>query len=193
MAFDRIVVSTDDEKIAEVARQFGAETPFVRPAEISGDRTATAIVVHHAISWIEAHERAVDYACAIYATAPFVDGEILREGFDILRDSQADYAFSVTTFPAPIARAFKIGSTGHLEAYSPEALEKHSQDLEEAYHDAGQFYWGRPSAFAGDAASRLAASVPIVLPRYRVQDIDTEEDWRRAEYIYRAWRETRQT
>ena len=131
----------------------------------------------------------IDYACAIYATAPFVDAAILRHGFDIIRKAGTDYAFSVTSFPAPIMRAFRIGTNGRLEAYFPKDLEKHSQHFAEAYHDAGQFYWGRPRAFAGTAAERLAATAPIILPRHRVQDIDTEEDWLRAEYLYRAWTE----
>lgn len=187
--FEHVVVSTDDEEIAEVARQHGAETPFLRPAEISDDRTATAPVVAHAIRWFEESGGTIDYACAIYATAPFVDAAILRHGFDIIREAGTDYAFSVTSFPAPIMRAFRIGANGRLEAYFPKDLEKHSQDFAEAYHDAGQFYWGRPRAFAGTAAERLAATAPIILPRHRVQDIDTEEDWLRAEYLYRAWTE----
>lgn len=187
--FEHVIVSTDDEEIAEVARQHGAETPFLRPAEISGDRTATAPVVAHAIRWFEESGGTIDYACAIYATAPFVDAAILRHGFDIIREAGTDYAFSVTSFPAPIMRAFRIGANGRLEAYFPKDLEKHSQDFADAYHDAGQFYWGRPCAFAGTAAERLAATAPIILPRHRVQDIDTEEDWLRAEYLYRAWTE----
>ena len=187
--FEHVIVSTDDEEIAEVARQHGAETPFLRPAEISDDRTATAPVIAHAIRWFEERGETIDYACAIYATAPFVDAAILRHGFDIIRKAGTDYAFSVTSFPAPIMRAFRIGTNGRLEAYFPKDLEKHSQHFAEAYHDAGQFYWGRPRAFAGTAAERLAATAPIILPRHRVQDIDTEEDWLRAEYLYRAWTE----
>ena len=190
--FDRVLVSTDDEEIAEVARAEGAEVPFMRPAEISGDKTPTAEVVDHAIRWFGEQGESIDYACSIYATAPFVDSAILRKGFDIIREEAADYAFSVTTFPAPIMRAFRIGANGRLEAWFPKDLEKRSQDFAEAYHDAGQFYWGRPHAFAGTAAERLAAAVPIILPRHRVQDIDTEEDWVRAEYLYRAWEETGQ-
>ena len=184
--FDRIVVSTDDEKIAEVARKWGAATPFLRPAELADDITGTDAVTRHAIDWIAMHEGPVDVACCLYATAPFIDAKTLRRGLEKLQAEGAAFAMSVTTFPFPIQRALRITAAGRLEPVNPESIMARSQDLEEAWHDAGQFYWGRPSIFALSAAARLAAAVPVRLPRYRVQDIDTEEDWRRAELMFEA-------
>jgi pseudaminic acid cytidylyltransferase len=186
--FDRIVVSTDDAEIADVARSLGAETPFVRPAELSDDYCTTVAVIKHAIGWVNEHWGSVDYACCIYATAPFVQAGYLREGHEKLMASGKSYAFSVTSFPFPIQRAVKINADGCVEMFYPENYLTRSQDLEEAYHDAGQFYWGRANAFLNEEVFFSPASVPVLLPRYLVQDIDTIEDWRRAEYMHQALR-----
>jgi pseudaminic acid cytidylyltransferase len=184
--FDRIIVSTDDEEIAEVARAEGAETPFVRPSGISDDMTGTDPVVIHAMDWCAKHDRPVDYACCIYATAPFVDGPTLKRGYEEMIGAGAHFAMSVTSFAFPIQRALRITAEGRMEAIMPDLLPARSQDLEEAWHDAGQFYWGSRDAFASDIVDQLSLAVPIVLPRHMVQDIDTLEDWTRAELMYRA-------
>jgi pseudaminic acid cytidylyltransferase len=188
--FDRVIVSTDDEEIAEVSRQYGADTPFLRPKELADDYTGTNAVVKHAITWCANHGASVEYACCIYATAPFVQPQYLREGFDKLLVSGRSFAFSVTSYPSPIQRSLRITEDGGVEAIWPENIFKRSQDLEEAYHDAGQFYWGRVDAFLRDVLAFSPASVPVVLPRHLVQDIDTLEDWTRAELMFAAWRQT---
>ena len=124
------------------------------------------------------------HACCIYATAPFVQARFLREGFEKLVASGRSFAFSVTSFPFPIQRALRITEEGSIEAIWPENIFKRSQDLEEAYHDAGQFYWGRAEAFLKDVLTYSRASVPVLLPRELVQDIDTPEDWRQAELLF---------
>jgi N-acylneuraminate cytidylyltransferase len=184
--FDRIVVSTDDPEIAEAARACGAETPFLRPAELADDHGGVAPVVRHAIEELGSSS-AVDLACLIYPTAPTLRPEFLREGFEALtaRPDKA-YALSVTSFPAPIQRGLRITPEGALAALHPEHRQTRSQDLEPAYHDAAQFCWGRTEAWLGGAPIFSEASLPVVLPRWLVQDVDTPEDWRRAELMFAA-------
>ena len=185
--FDRIIVSTDDEEIAAVSRAEGADVPFMRPPELSGDHTATVDVVRHAADWAAANIGPVDFVCCIYPTAVFVDGETLKRGFDEMRAAGTDYAVSVVRYSAPIERAMRITDKGRLAAVNIEGMAMRSQDIEEVCHDAGQFYWGSPAAFAATQAERIARAVPVILPRTRVQDIDTEEDWLNAELLYRTF------
>lgn len=179
--FNQVVVSTDDAEIAELARHHGAQVPFIRPAALSDDHTGTTAVIAHAIDWLGAQGEAPEQVCCLYATAPFVTAEDLRTGLEVLTDSDADYAFSVTRYAFPIQRAIRINSAERIEMFNPEHFNTRSQDLEEAFHDAGQFYWGRASAWRNNTAIFAPTSSPILLPRYRVQDIDTEEDWLDAE------------
>jgi pseudaminic acid cytidylyltransferase len=182
--FDKIIVSTDNEEIAEVARTYGAEAPFVRPPELSNDHAGTIPVIAHAIEWIKSSGRNVDKACCIYATAPFVLATDLQHGLELLKNSKADYAFSVTSFPFPIQRAIRITSENRVQMFQPDNFNTRSQDLEEAWHDAGQFYWGKAEAWLSHKQVFGETAVPVKLPRYRVQDIDTSEDWQRAEYMF---------
>lgn len=184
--FDRIIVSTDDEEIASVSQHYGAEVPFMRPAELSDDYTGTNAVTKHALDWLNANGQHVDYACCIYATAPFIQMRYLKEGYERLLGSGKLFVFSVTSFPFPIQRAIKINKQGEVVAFHPENYYVRSQDLEEAFHDAGQFYWGRAEAFLEDVMPYSPVSLPVILPRHLVQDIDTPEDWLRAEYMYQV-------
>lgn len=185
--FERVIVSTDDTDIAEVAKRWGAEVPFMRPPELADAYTGTNAVVKHAIQWLREHEAAVALACCIYATAPFLRVRYLQDGLRRLEESGAhDFAFSVTSFPFPIQRAIRIRTGDGVEPFFAEHIGSRSQDLEEAYHDAGQFYWGRADAFLDDRPLFSPRSLPVVLPRHLVQDIDTPEDWTRAELMYAA-------
>jgi len=184
--FDQVIVSTDDEEIADVARRYGATVPFVRPAELSDDHTGTIPVIRHAIEWVNAQGQSVEQACCLYATAPFVSPDDIRRGFDTLLDTGSDYAFSVTSYAFPIQRAIRLNAEGRVEMFNPEHLNTRSQDLEEAFHDAGQFYWGKADAWLQGRMIFSPASVPVALPRHRVQDIDTPEDWVRAEWLFKA-------
>lgn len=179
--FDHVIVSTDDAEITDVAREYGAQVPFLRPAALSDDLTGTTAVVEHAINWFAACGQAPDQVCCLYATAPFVSSEDLRNGLKVLTESEADYAFAVTSYAFPIQRAIRITADQHIEMFNPEHFNSRSQDLEQAYHDAGQFYWGRATAWLKNRAIFSPTSSPVVLPRHRVQDIDTEEDWLDAE------------
>lgn len=186
--FDRVVVSTDDEEIAAVAADLGAEVPFLRPDELAGDYAGTNVVVAHAVDWFTAQGARCDTAACIYATAPFLTPEVVRYGAELLDSSDASFVVTVTSFPFPIQRALRIAGSGGTEMFFPEHRMTRSQDLEEAYHDAGQLYWGRAEAFRSGEPLFSASTRPLVLPRSRVQDIDTPEDWERAEAMYRAFR-----
>lgn len=185
--FDRIIVSTDDPEIAEVAKAYGAEAPFIRPSDLSNDHIGTIPVIAHAISWCNANDQQVNEACCIYATAPFVQAQDLQEGFNVLHESDADYVVSVTDFPFPIQRALRINAERKVEMIQPEHIYTRSQDLEEAWHDAGQFYWGKASSWLENKSIFSNKTFPIILPRERVQDIDTIEDWKVAELKYRIF------
>lgn len=184
--FDRIVVSTDDKEIAAVARQCGAETPFMRPEELADDHAGTIPVIHHAVDWFFASGQRPDAVCCLYATAPFVTPADLQRGLFALQAEACDYAFSVASYAFPIERAIRIRGDGRVEMFQPEHFHTRSQDLVEAFHDAGQFYWGSADAWAAERPIFSIEAVPIVLPRYRVQDIDTPEDWTRAEWLFKA-------
>ena len=184
--FDHIVVSTDDMEISEVAKAYGAEVPFMRPAALSDDHTGTSPVVAHAIEWYRAQGDMPDPVCCIYATAPFVSAADLQRGLQLLTDCGSDFAFSVTRYAFPIQRAIKLTEEGRVQMFQPEHFNTRSQDLEEALHDAGQFYWGRAAAWIADKPVFSTDAMPVILPRHRVQDIDTPEDWERAEWMFKA-------
>lgn len=187
--FDAVIVSTDDADIAAVARASGAEVPFMRPAELSDDHTGTIPVIRHAVDWIAQAGRRPDKVCCLYATAPFVRPDDLRRGLEVLDASGADYAFSVTSYAFPIQRALRMTSQGRVAMFHPEHFGSRSQDLEEAFHDAGQFYWGRTEAWLEGRVIFSPQAAPVVLPRHRVQDIDTPEDWERAQWLFKALRD----
>jgi N-acylneuraminate cytidylyltransferase len=189
--FDQVVVSTDDAEIADVARQYGASVPFMRPAELSDDYTGTLPVIRHAIEWFNGQGQTVEQVCCLYATAPFVCVEDIQRGLQILEETGSDYAFSVTSYAFPIQRAIRLTEQGRVEMFSPEHFNTRSQDLEEAYHDAGQFYWGRASAWLQGKMIFSPDSAPVLLPRHRVQDIDTPDDWLRAEWMCKAMQQAK--
>ena len=189
--FDHVIVSTDDNEIKVVAKKYGAKVPFVRPDELSSDYVGTIPVIKHAIEWMENHNNYIENVCCLYATAPFIKSEILTKAYQQLKDSSTDYCFSVTSFTFPIQRAIKIVQGDKVDMFYPEYFNKQSQDLEEAYHDAGQFYWGKAQAFKDELRLFSEIATPYILPRYLVQDIDTMEDWIRAEAMYKALQKLR--
>ena len=189
--FDAVLVSTDDEEIAEVARAAGAQVPFLRTDALADDFTGVVPVIAHAVTAFEdASGQAVELSCAIYATAPFVQAGDIRAGHDALVASPGqDYAISVTPFAFPVQRALKRVETDAgpgLAPMQPEFIASRSQDLEPAFHDAAHFFWARRKALAGQAPVFSPKSIPIeIAPKY-VQDIDTPEDWARAELMFAA-------
>ena len=184
--FDQVIVSTDDPEIAVIAKEYGATVPFLRPAELSDDHCGTVPVVQHAIDWFEKNAERPTSICCLYATAPFVQVLDLQLGYQTLINQECDFAFSVTSFAFPIQRALWKTDSNRVKMIRPEHLLTRSQDLQEAYHDAGQFYWGTLNAWVNGKSIFDQGSAPIVLPRYRVQDIDTKEDWIRAEMMFQV-------
>jgi pseudaminic acid cytidylyltransferase len=184
--FDRVVVSTDSDDIAGVARDHGAETPFLRPPELSDDLTPTAPVLLHALDWFEKNGQQFENLCCVYATAAFVRSEDLRQGLDILLQHRVSSVFSVTSYQFPIFRALRIDVAGRLSMYWPEHEMTRSQDLPAAYHDAAQFYWLHVEDFRRNKCIYTSDAMPVVIPRYRAQDVDTPEDWDMAERMFLA-------
>lgn len=182
--FERIVVSTDDDEIAEVAERFGAEVPFRRSADLADDYTPTVPVIADAIARLGVPPRTP--VCCLYATSPFVAPADLSRGLIRLEETDAPFVLSVTTFPFPIQRALRRSRSGNVEMLHPEQMQTRSQDLEEAWHDAGQFYWGRAKSWATRPWVFDSGTQGVAVPRHRVQDIDTEEDWQRAERMMRG-------
>lgn len=186
---ERVVVSTDDEEIAGIARDCGAEVPFLRPAKLSDDHATTMDVIVHAIEALAEQGDAVEQLCCLYSTAPMVLPEDLSGAAALLDEGGCDYVFSATHYAFPIQRALRQLPAGGVAMFHPEHLNTRSQDLEPALHDAGQFYWGCAAAFRARVPIFSERARPWLLPRYRVQDIDTPEDWRRAELMFGALRE----
>lgn len=183
--FDHVVVSTDDEEIARIACEWGAETPFTRPAELADDHTPTVPVVAHAITACQALGWEIDYACCIYPGVPFIRIDDLKRALELLQASQAAYSFPITEFPSAIQRALRRLPDGRMQTFNPEFELTRTQDLEPAYHDAGQFYWGKAEAWlTNNKVHTSGAGLPI--PNWRVVDIDTPADWERAEILYAA-------
>jgi pseudaminic acid cytidylyltransferase len=189
--FDHILVSTDDAEVAEIAGAYGAELPFRRPAPLSDDHTGTTDVVAHAIRWALDEGWAVEVVCCIYATAPFLQAGDLARGLAALQSGDWAYAFAATDFAAPIFRSFTQHADGGIEMVFPELYSARSQDLPRALHDAGQFYWGRPAAWLEGRRIFDRASVPVFIPRWRVQDIDEPDDWIRAEMMFSQLQDVR--
>ena len=182
--FDEVVVSTDDPAIIDVAIRYGATAPFIRPPELAGDYVATLPVVTHAIDQMpECHDGMI---CCLYPTAPLLSIDDLLRGSELIRESEADFVCSVTSYDYPIQRALSVDGTGFLRMIDDSQLSTRTQDLEEVWHDAGQFYFGFGSSWINATQIFSENTVPLVLKRSNVVDIDTIEDWDLAEAIFLA-------
>lgn len=189
--FEHVIVSTDDAEIAEVAQSHGAAVPFMRPASLSDDYIGTGPVLRHATQWVANHIGCPEYVCCLYPTAPFVTPEILSASCRMLRDGGATTLITAAQFPAPIQRALRVDQEGRIRMFQPEYFLSRSQDLEPAYHDAGQFFWAKVGPLIAASQQKEMHgfdpdAVMMVLPRYLVQDIDTEEDWQTAELMFQV-------
>jgi pseudaminic acid cytidylyltransferase len=186
-AFDRVIVSTDDPEIAAIALRWGAEVPFTRPADLADDHTPTVPVIAHAIAECRGLGWPVAWACCIYPGVPMIDPADLRRGLEFLRDGGGQgYVFPVAPFPSPIQRALRRADDGRIAPFNPEHVSTRTQDLEPGFYDAGQFYWGGADAWLA-GLNLHANGRSIVLPEWRVVDIDTPDDWERAEKLYEAF------
>ncbi len=179
---NKVIVSTDDKEIAAVAKKYGAEIPFIRPKNISDDITGIADVIRHAILYLQ-QQITIENVCCVLPTAPFISAKDIDEAFNLLIDKQCQFVFSATKYNYPVQRSFIINDKNQISMLFPENYEKRSQDLEEVFHDAGQFYWGNKKSWLSEKNIINSESHPYLIPHYQVQDIDTVEDWLRAEDI----------
>lgn len=183
--FDRVIVSTDDCEIAMIAKKFGAEIPFIRPPSLADDHTPTVPVIAHAIRTLQEQGLSLEFACCIYPGVPFIRTGDLVSAYELLLSSGAGYCYPVTEFPSVIQRALRRHSDGCVQPLNPQNEWTRTQDLETFYFDAGQFYWGKVSAWL-DGLGLQSHGSGLVIPQWRVVDIDTPEDWHRAEILYHA-------
>ena len=182
--FDQVIVSTDDKEIADVASAHGASVPFIRPEHLADDHANTRDVMVHALKWMDQQSIKCDAVCCLYATAPFVQAIDLQKSMQVLIESKpGTVVFAATSFPFPIQRAIHLDADGYSVMFQPEHFSSRSQDLVEAFHDAGQFYWATPQTW-NTTYNLFDGMKPLILPRWRVQDIDNEEDWIRAELLH---------
>lgn len=185
--FDRIVVSTDDAEIAQVAQEQGAEVPFMRPAALADDHTPTVPVVVHAMDELARRGCEPALVCCIYPGVPLLAAQDLASALRLLEDSGAGFVFPVLAFASPVQRALLRDAQGAVQPMFPEHVNTRSQDLAPAYHDAGQFYWGRAQAWRSGCSPHEGGR-SIVVPASRAVDIDTPADWALAEAIFAAHR-----
>ncbi|MCF7981566.1 MAG: pseudaminic acid cytidylyltransferase [Pseudomonadales bacterium] len=183
--FDRIIVSTDDEEIADIARKWGAETPFVRPVALADDLTPTVPVVAHAVKSCLDLGWEADYVCCIYPCVPFLRVSDLVSALDLMNARNADFVYPVTEYVHPVQRAMRQLPSGQMQYFSPEYELTRTQDLEKSFHDAGQFYWGKASAWL-EHKRMHTDGLGMSIPNWRVVDIDSTDDWIRAELAYKA-------
>lgn len=182
--FDEVIVSTDDAEIAAVAQSYGAKVPFLRPASLSDDYATTVDVIKHTLDWYKGQLVDVSIICCLYATAPFIKQSALIEGYQAITQQGYKYAFAATEFSFPIQRAIKLSDKGAVSMFHPEHLNTRSQDLEKAFHDVGQFYWGKAKAFSEDLPLYSPEAYAVVIPDSDARDIDTLADWSFAEALY---------
>lgn len=182
--FERIVVSTDDAEIAAVAHEYGAETPFIRPESLANDTAGTVPVIAHALRELWASGFQSDFAACIYPCTPFLRGQDLVDAFGVLKNSGEDFVYPVVEYPHPTYRAMRRSASGRMEFIFPECEEMRTQDLETTFHDAGQFYWGKSSAWISEKKMHTAG-IGMKVPSWRFVDIDNDDDWRRAELLFK--------
>jgi pseudaminic acid cytidylyltransferase len=183
--FDHVIVSTDDEEIATIALQWGAEIPFKRPHELADDFTPTVPVIAHAIKACKELGMNFNNACCIYPGVPFIQVDDLKAACDYMKTRDSGYCYPVTEFPSAIQRALRFFPDGRTRPFSPENEWTRTQDLEPAFYDAGQFYWGTVSSWL-DGLGLQSNGWGLQIPQWRVVDIDTPEDWHRAEIFFNS-------
>jgi len=183
--FERIVVSTEDEEIAAIAQKWGAEVPFMRPTDLADDYTGTTPVIAHGIQTLQEMGWEFRYVCCIYPAVPLIQGSDIKAALELLKNGIAAYTFPVTEFPSAVQRALRRDQSGCIQPFYPECEKIRTQDLEPAYFDVGQFYWGRVKSWL-EVDSIYKTGISIVIPQWRTVDIDTYEDWERAEMLYKS-------
>lgn len=175
--FDHIIVSTDDQEIAEVATQFGATTPFTRPAELADDFATTKQVMVHAFDQLQSMGTCLREVCCIYPTATFLRADDLLEGLRLFREDRWQCVMAATPFSAPVQRSFKRNQDGGMTMLFDKEFSSRSQDLEPYYYDAGQFYWATEALWRSDQPLFGIETTFVSIPEWATCDLDTEADW----------------
>jgi N-acylneuraminate cytidylyltransferase len=183
--FDEVMVSTDDVEIAEIATAYGAFVPFLRSADNANDYATLADVLIEVLDEYQQHNKRFDSVCCILPTAPLTNAKRINEVWHYLQDGYFDSVCPVVAFSYPILRALEMDENNHLRMIWPEYLKSRSQDLKQAYHDSGSFYWVKTEALLNEKTLFCKKGSAIILPENEVQDIDTETDWRLAELKYK--------
>jgi pseudaminic acid cytidylyltransferase len=181
--FDKIIASTDDERIAQIAREAGAETPFVRPSSLADDMTPTVPVIAHAVDTCELMGWDIEYVCCVYPCNPLMQAEDIKDALKLMQEKNAHFAYPVTEYVHPVQRSMRRMPSGKMEFLQPEHELTRTQDLEKCYHDAGQFYWGTANAWRSKMKMHTDG-IGLVVPNWRIVDIDNDDDWKRAELLY---------
>ena len=182
--FDEVMVSTDDEEIAEVAKKYGAKVPFMRSAETANDYATTVDVLMEVVNTYKSRGVDFDTICCLYSTAPFVTPGRLAEASSQLSEN-VDACFTIVQYSYPIQRSLRIGENGYVGMKFPEHLKSRTQDLEKVYHDAGQFYVVKTDSLIAEKTVWCKRTKPLVLSELEVQDLDTETDWQLAEMKFK--------
>lgn len=183
--FDHIIVSTDDIEIAEIAQRWGAKVPFIRPDELSDDFTPTVPVIAHAVRESNRLGWVANYVCCIYPCAPFIQTTDLFNALYLITKRNVDFVYPVTEYAHPIQRAMRQLDNQKMEFLYPDNELKRSQDFEKNYHDSGQFYWGKSLAWI-EHKKMHTDGLGMPIPKWRVVDIDTLDDWVRAELVHQT-------
>lgn len=184
--FDDVIVSTDDKKIAEISKKYGARVPFLRSKKTANDRASLESAMLETISRLEKQGKQYDYLCCVLPTAPFIESKKIIEGFDKISEGDFDAVFSIAKFDYPIQRALVKNKHGIVSMLYSDNMDKRSQDLDTVYHDAGQFYWLKTDNFLKEKQLFAKKSYGLELSSLQVQDIDTVEDWETAEIKYKT-------
>tara|TARA_B110001454_G_C12662267_1_gene410014 strand:- start:224 stop:913 length:690 start_codon:yes stop_codon:yes gene_type:complete len=178
--FDKIFVSTDSKKITSIAERFGAEVPFIRPKKLSDDYATSVEVINHSVRYLKKiHD--FEYACCVYAPNPFLQIKDLKKGYSLVKLKKVDFVFSATAYPFPFFRSLILSKKGKIEMMLKKNFFKRTQDLKKIFCDAGQFYWGTKDAWLKKKTIYSKKSKIVSIPKWRYHDIDTAEDWKKAE------------
>lgn len=183
--FEKIIVSTDDEEIANVSIEYGAEVPSLRPNEISDDNTGIHPVMSYTLDLLSSQNLNFEFACCIYATAPLIDAQDIVNGYHLIKNEDCASVLAVAEYNYPVERSFFINNMGEIEMLFPEKFNTRSQDLNRVMHDAGQFCWARNEIWKGPPLQFGPSHRPLILPSWRVQDLDNQDDWVRAELLFK--------
>jgi pseudaminic acid cytidylyltransferase len=179
--FEHVVVSTDDAEISDIAKSLGAETPFMRPPNLADDHTPTAQVVMHAIDKCSKVYQEPEFVCCIYPCVPLLSAKDLKNSYSSMKEKKVSSCMPIIEFQSAPQRALKVENNGCVKCIYPEFILTRTQDLMTAYYDAGQFYWGTARAWK---ENKISSGLGFPLPSWRFVDIDTPEDWHRAELYY---------